>query len=485
MKSLLANQPNPARGAGRYQKSRRTAISALSAVIALSAPILAVAGDASKATVETASTVWEKPAWLTDLSLRVGESYDTNVYLAGVAEPAGDLIALRNKSSWVTTITPKIGVDLAKFLDKDNFVKSFTLGYNPDILVFHDASDESYQSHRFTTGFKGKAENVTVTLDNAFTYINGVDNGLLYPGGASAYANGVVRERRSQWQERTKAAVKINVNESFFIRPTVSLLYYDLDTNFFKPSGAYTGYTNYIDRYDVNGGVDLGYNVNKDVAFTLGYRYGHQYQQTLPAYATSATTLGRNASNDYQRVLVGVEGSPLKWLKVEAQVGPQFTSYGDGRPYRDTVVAYGQIDENNTDIFAEASVTISPTASDALVLKYKRWNWVSSTGVNAYRDTSFDASYRHQISKNLQLAVGVRASQSDYNPSSLRNDWLYTTSVGVKYNITKNLIWDLSYAYDRGENDQLVGNAVTGANVDSSTRQFDRSIVSSGITWAF
>ncbi len=479
MKSLLAYQTGSA---------RRAAITALGAVIALSSPILAIAGDASKATVETTSVIWEKPAWLTDLSLRVGESYDTNVYLAGVAWPEGNLVALRNKSSWVTTITPKIGVDLAKFLDKDSFVKSFTLGYSPDILIFHDASDESYQAHRITTGFKGKADNVTVTLDNALTVINGDDDGLRYPGGASAYANGTIRERRSQWQDRSKLAVKVDVNESIFVRPTVSLLYYDLGTNFYKASGNYSGYTNFIDRYDVNGGADLGYNVNKDVAFTLGYRYGHQYQQAYPDYAsTGVTSLGRDATNDYQRVLVGVEGSPLKWLKVEAQVGPQFTTYTDSRPYRDTVAKYGLVDDNATSVFAEASVTISPTKSDALVLKYKRWNWVASTGVNAYVDSTFDASFRHQLSKDLQLAVGVRASNSDYNPYQLRSDWLYTTSVGLKYNITKNLTWDLTYAYDRAENGQVQTASASGvwSNIDNSTRQFDRSIVSSGVTWAF
>ncbi len=60
-----------------------------------------------------------------------------------------------------------------------------------------------------------------------------------------------------------------------------------------------------------------------------------------------------------------------------------------------------------------------------------------STGKNAYADTLYDASFRHQITKALQLEVGLRASNSDYNPSSLRNDWLYTASAGFKYSVTK------------------------------------------------
>jgi len=240
------------------------------------------------------------------------------------------------------------------------------------------------------------------------------------------------------------------------------------------------------------------------VACTLGYRYGHQKQADLPLAVDVTQT---NASNDYQRVLFGVEGSPLKWLKVEANVGPQFTTYTDNRPIaaggtpidvithpivkgktttKVTPTLVDQIDQNPTDVYAEASVTISPTASDALVLKYKRWDWVSSTGKNAYLDSLYDASFRHQITKALQLEVGVRASQSDYNPSALRNDWLYTTSVGLKYAVTKNLSLDLAYAYDRGRNDQLVNAVVpTTSYVNPNTRQFERSVVSTGVTWKF
>lgn len=479
-------------------KTRRLALAALSGLVALSSP--AFAGDAGKQ-VAKASTDWEKPAWLTDLSIRVGESYDTNVYLQGYQSTPATLAPLRqdlvtpvNESSWVTTISPKIGVDFAKLLEKGSFIKSLTLGYAPDIVIFHNASDESYQAHRITTGFKAASDNVSISLENAVTIINGDDEGLIYPT-ASAYANGTIRERRSQWQDRAKAVVKVDLGD-FFIRPTASLTYFDLDTKFqnanIPTTGYYTGYTNFPDRYDLNGGADIGYKVNKDVAFTLGYRYGHQEQDSLPVFVTgtsaTSTSYGRNASNDYQRVLFGVEGNPVKWLKLEAQVGPQFTTYTDSRPYRDAAYVHGLVDDNDTSIYAEVSATIAPTKSDTLVLKYKSWKWVASTGVNAYTENLYDASYRHQITKDLQLALGLRASQSDYNPYQPRNDWFYTASAGVKYNISKNLIWDLTYSYDRGENGQLTTfntKTNTWTNVDSATRQFDRSIVSSGLTYTF
>ena len=475
MQSLSVQPLDSLRGIGFFIKTRHAAAVAITGLLALSSA--AFAGDASKTVIQPeTSAIWEKPAWLTDLSLRVGESFDTNVYVAGATIAPGDDVALRNKSSWVTTISPKIGFDFAKLFDKDSLVKSLTLGYSPDFVIFHDASSESYSAERVTAGFKLKADNVSVIFDNAFTYINGSDRGLKYTNGANAYGQGTTRERRDQWQERSKLAVKIDAGD-FFFRPTVSLLDYNLDTKFLS------GYANYIDRYDLNGGADLGYNVSKNVAFTLGYRYGHQYQQTLPTSVSNANNLGRTASSDYQRVLFGVEGTPIKWLKLEAQVGPQFTKYGDDRPYIATVASNGQIDEDKTDVFAEVSATISVTKSDVLVLKYKRWNWVSSTGVNPYVDSLYDASFRHQITKDLQLQLGLRATESDYNPASLRDDWLYTASAGLRYNVTKNLIWDITYSYDEGANDQYLS-ASTGPN-SPSAREFDRSIISTGITWAF
>jgi hypothetical protein len=444
--------------------NKQAALSVLAGLAALSSAVPAYADDASKAS----SGDWQKPAWLTDLSLGVKESYDSNVYLSGTDVTPGYDIATKDKTSWVTTISPKIGVDLAKLLDKDSVLKTFALGYAPDFALYHDAQSETYAAHRFTTAVKAKADAVSFNLDNTFTYINGSENGLIYPAGSSSFVNGVVRERRDQWQDRTKASVKVDLGP-VFIRPTVSLLYYDLGTTF-SPATC-----NYVDRYDLNGGVDLGYNITKGTALTLGYRYGHQEQALLPL-AIDATQV--DASNDYHRFLLGAEGSPLKWLKVEASAGPELITYTANRPYKGGVVANGRIDNNPTDLYAEAAVTATLSPADSLTFKYKRWDWVSSTGKNAYRDTLCDATYRHKFTDSFQMELGLRAAQADYDPSSTRNDWQYTASIAAKYAMTKNLDLDLAYSYDRGINDQ-------DGIPNSATRQFVRSITSVGATWKF
>ena len=84
-----------------------------------------------------------------------------------------------------------------------------------------------------------------------------------------------------------------------FIRPTASLLYYDMMTQLHDV----TGYLNYASRYDVNVVADFGYRVKAQLPITLGYRYGHQYQEQFSFSPYSW-------SSDYQRALLGIEGNP-------------------------------------------------------------------------------------------------------------------------------------------------------------------------------
>lgn len=461
---------------------RQRMLSALGSLAVLSSavPVFAT-DDPAQASSPPSSGDWLKPVWLTDVSLGVQESHDSNVYLLGVNAAApvpGYNNATANKSSWITTISPKVAVDLAKLLGDGSILKTFALGYAGDFNIFHDATEETFSAHRFTTNIKAGSDSVQFNLDNTFTYIDGNDSSVVYPGSPqSRFANNAVRERLNQWQERTQASLKVDVGPYVFIRPVFSLLYYDLGTDF----SAASGYLNFIDRYDVNGGLDAGYNVTKDLALTLGYRYGYQYQAALPASVTTATTLGRNASNDYQRILAGVEGRPVKWLNLQASVGPEYITYTDARPYVYGVKANGQIPLDRTDIYAEALATVTLSDADSLVFKWKRWDWVSSTGVYAYRDTTYSGTYRHQFSDAFSVEAGLNAQQHYYLPSSLRNDWQYTASIGAKYAVTKNLILNLSYSYIRGLNDQDFGITSTQA----TDRQFVDNLVSFGATWKY
>ena len=395
-----------------------------------------------------------------ELSLAVHESNDSNVF----AQNAGKLA---NKPSWLTTLSPKLGLDFAPLIGSPDLFQVASLEYAPDFVFYHNTPDQTYSAHRLVTGLKGKDDAFSYNLDNAFTFIDGKDLAPLFPQGVSAFGSAVARDRLRQIQERSNISLRYDV-ESVFLRPTASLLYYNSQTQLHDPVGSFAGYQNYPDRYDVNGGADLGYKIDSANAVTLGYRYGHQEQQILPWDAHKTT-----ASNDYQRLLAGFEGKPVKWLTLQFQAGPDFRNYGAATPIPAD-------DKNPVKLYAEGTALAELTSADTLALKYKRWNWVSCLGKVPYTDSFCDLSYRHKITSKLSLQAGARAANANYHPAALRNDWDYTLSVGLRYAFTAQLSGDISYAYDWGRNheDGLTDIAVYN-------REFERQLISVGTKWQF
>jgi len=477
-------------------KTNITALISSLALITSTIPVSArdlTRADDFHATPLEISSIPEKPAWLTDLSLSAKEGYDSNVFLSGVdgyllpacTVPSGSVTALRNVSSWVTTISPKVGFNFVPFLGDQKILQTLSFGYAPDFNVYHDAGSESCDIHRFTTAIKGRSDSLSFNLDNAFTYIHGDKFGPTYPGDfVSAFATAADRERREQTQERANIVVQYD-HDKWFLRPVATLLDYNLGTAQILADG----YQNYVSRYDVNGGLDFGYKVQPQFAFTLGYRYGHQYQQEF-TFAPDYPTLGvaaAHSTNDYQRILLGFEGTPWKWLAVKFQAGPDFRSFGPAAPVDD---------KNPVTYYGEGTLTAAVTSRDTIAFRYKQWEWVSSTGLVPYFDSTFDLTYSRKVTDALTVSFGAKIAGADYNPNNivtqdagllgercLRNDWEYTVSTGVQYAFNPHFSANLSYAYDLGVNAQ---GGLNGP--DSWTynhRTFDRQLVSLGATIKF
>ena len=436
---------------------RKKSLFQIAAVIAALAP-LTVAGQA--ATPSTAA--FQKPAWLTDLSVGVKESYDDNIYLCGYG-------TMRDHSSWLTTVTPKIGFNFAP-LTGTNFFQTLAFNYAPEVNAYHNAPSENFTAHRLGGTIKGKVDAFSFALDNGFTFVDGSETGPAYPDGRSCYATAAPRERREQIQDKAKITLQYDADK-WFVRPTAALLYYDLMTALKDPSLPTTpkGYDNYADRYDVNGGVDFGYKFNPHLAATIGYRYGHQYQQQF-----SFDTSHLSSSSDYQRVLAGIEGNPWKWLTVALQAGPDFRNYGPNAPVNDPhLVTY----------YGEATLAAKASARDTFTFKYKQWQWVSSTGKVPYFDSSYDLAYNRKCTEKLSVDLGGRIATADYTSGNVaisqRDDWQYIVSAGVSYAFTSNFSATASYAIDLGRNDQ------DGLTVNPATREYDRQLVSLGFQYKF
>jgi opacity protein-like surface antigen len=458
----------------------------LLSIAAICGPLLAgtsSAADDGKTAIAPATL--QKPAWLTDLSIGVKESYDDNVFYGGTI-PAGTTYvpvvgsteALKGHWSWVTTVSPKVGFNFAPLLGDQKALQALTFGYAPDFVSYHNAESESYNIHRISTAIKGKSDAFSYNLENGFNYIDGNKYGAVYPGSyLNAYSTGTIRERREQFQDRAKITLQYDW-EKWFLRPNATLLYYDLLTKQINSSG----YQNYADRYDVNGGADVGYKLQKDLALTVGYRYGHQNQEKYPFITTPAQY---SSPSDYNRVLFGIEGKPAKWLAVSVQAGPDFRNYAADAQVKD---------RDLTTYYGEAAVTVTPTTKDTIAFKYKQWQWVSSTGRIPYFDSLYDLSYARKLTDALSLTLGGRLVESDYtsanNPNGPagasgatignRDDVQYTLSAGLRYAFNSNFSADLGYSYDFGRNvqDGL-------STIQQDARKYDHQLVSLGVTVKF
>lgn len=437
--------------------------------------------------IDSVSPAWQKPAWLTDLTLGVKESYDDNVLLV-----SGN--GMQPQASWVSTVSPKVGFNFAPLLgiQNTNRLQALSLIYAPDFNIYEGASSQSYDAHKIGNLIRGQAGDFSYTLDNAFLYNDGSHQAPIYalnqltgPGAnqldqfRSSFANTAARERVAQTQDRAAVALRYD-GDNFFVRPAAALLDYNLMTDWHNTTFApWKGYQNYVDRYDVNGGMDVGYKLTPELAMTLGYRYGSQYQQQLPLWVSPQDR--HYSSSDYQRVLLGLEGKPWNWLEVKLAGGPDFRNYNSMTPVAD---------HHPIKYYGEALLTATLTPNQSLTFHYKQWQWVGSTGKVPEFESTFALNYHWNATRQLGLDLGGKIQEEDFTEGndylgvtqpSRRDDMEYELSAGVTYAFTTHCSASLAYTYDRGEN--ALNNLP--ANLAPAYRNFEHQVVSLGVKYKF
>jgi hypothetical protein len=413
-----------------------------------------------------------KPVWLTDCSLNIKESYDNNVFLGGAATPAvptvpaGSVAALADSYSWITTVSARLGVNFSPLLGAQTNLPLLSLTYAPEFAVNHNQDTESFCAHRLLSAIKARTDTVVLSADNNFAYIDGSDMGPVYPGGYSAFATTIVRGRRDQIQESANVNVQYN-QDKWFVRPAAAFVYYDLLTKQINTPG----YQNYCDRYDVNGGVDFGYKLKPDLAVTLGYRYGHQYQEQF-SFSTYSS------SSDYQRVLVGIEGKPWKWLNVKIVGGPDFRTYEDNSASHVTPAK----DLRPVEYYGEALVTATLSPEQTLTFKYKYWRWLSGSGKVPYDEGTYELAWHGKLVKQLAFDLAGKFSSYDYTvgnlASSKRQDLFYAVTPSLIYAVNSHVSINLSASWELGRNHQ-------DGIANPQSREFDRQVVSLGAQFKF
>jgi hypothetical protein len=412
--------------------------------------------------------------WKADFTLK--ETYDDNVYLQNNAPPSTmpDAVPAK-KSSWVTTLTPHVGLDY-------KFGTGFkaSLSYAPDVAVYHNTPSEDNTTHRGVTTFSGAAGDAVWEQTDTFTYIDGSRTGPIFgritPGPSQdvpAIGGIPLRDRRAAFIYRGGFKLTWTLDR-FFIRPVASAYVHDFNT-IQKLSAPLPGecYENYLDRQDVNGGVDIGYEVGNKTYLVLGYRYGRQDQFTGPN-ATSTAFTDSPYDSSYHRILFGVEGNPAKWIKLAALGGPEIRDWASG--------TYAGFDRNRIDYWVDATATIMPDKNDAVTLLFRRLTQPAFSSQSIYDDITYSAMWKHTFNEHFSASAGMQLYIGDWQAPVYRDDWIYTPSAGLTYTCNKHFSVEAACSGDWAKN-KTSTSAPKAQYADG--REFTRHLVSLAMKCTF
>jgi hypothetical protein len=400
----------------------------------------------------------------------VKETYDSNVYIQDLAPTNNVPGAVEaKKDSFVTTVSPRLFADYTPCLEF-----KAALSYTPDFTWYHSAASEDNMTHRFGVNFGGTVEKAVWELQNSFVYIDGSEEGPIFgrPGDVPAIGGIPLRDRREAFVYRSS----FRVTEMFgkwMIRPVASAYIHDFKTELRPtPAGANYVYENYIDRQDINGGLDAGYQAAKNLRVVLGYRYGRQDQFKGP-FGAGGSISDSPYDNSYHRILVGLEGTPLPWLRLGIMAGP------DIRQFDNEIQGF---DSNELLYYVDASLSILPTKKDVITLSNKRYEQPAFSSFSMYEDVTYDLTWKHLFNDHWATSAGFRLYIGDWQAPVNREDWIYTPSVGLAYAYNKHLSAELTYSYDWVENQ--VPTTAAGARY-AEGREYTRHLVSLALKCAF
>lgn len=383
-------------------------------------------------------------AWKVSASLGLKETFDSDVYLQSHT-------ALANRESLVTTLLPQLVVGW-------NPAAAFNAGltYSPEAAWFHSESSEDYVLNRGVLTLSGKLDQ---TGYDWTTTVVSIDGDSLSPtwtglGGAPAAGGPAVRDRRDAAVYRSSLRVTQNFGP-WFVRPAGTLYVHDFQTE----HRATAGYQNYVDRSEFTGGLDSGRRF-KALSVWAGYRYGVQNQAQLFQFP-------EEYDNTFHRVLFGVEGAPVSWLKLNLTLGPEFRHYGDKVP--------AGFDRDRVLLFVDSSFTLLPTKEDTLALSIKQFQQPGFGGRSAYTDLTYDLTWRHKFNAAWTAGAGGRAYNTDFLAPVSRDDWVFSGNVFANWNLTRQFSAELSYSYESGESQ--ISN--------TSGRDYARHLVALGAKYLF
>jgi len=400
-----------------------------------------------------------------DLSIR--ESFDSNVYLQD-KDPSLPGAFPAQRDSWVTTLIPRLSIGYG---DAESQINGF---YAPEISFYHSARSEDNIAHKLGLTLTLQRERMSFEQANSFVWIDGSKSGPIFapPQDIPAVGGIPLRDRRDAIVYRGSIKVGWELG-NFLIRPVGAAYIHDFKTHQKLPSVTQPLiYVNYNDRRDVNFGFDLGYRAMETTRLLIGYRFGVQDQFRGVSVFDPTRFADSPYDSYYHRFLVGMEGSPVPWLKVNFLFGPEIRDWR-----RDTPVGF---DRGELLYWLDCSATLQFSAADTLTLVARRFEQPAFTSQSVYEDITYSINLKHRFNPELAATIGFQVYVGDWQAPVNREDWIYTPSLRISWQYDKNWLIEASYCYD------WVDNKVPTSTAPSADgREYTRHIVTLTIKYSF
>lgn len=398
---------------------------------------------------ETASAP-AKGSWTITGNYAVKETADDNVFLQDLGDTA-------RKRSLVTS--GSLGITLG-YQRTPAFNAAFS--WAGELVRFHRFASENHLTHRVSANFNGTSGNTSWEFTNAVVRINGSRIGPSFDvanGGDIPALGGIpLRDRRDALVLRHGFKLT-QTRGNWFLRPVLTFYLHDFRTEQRARIGPNVGYENYVDRHELSGGVDLGRRIGDTTWVVFGHRLGRQEQGGLLGQASPY-------SNRYNRVLMGVEGTPVRWLKFNVLVGP------DIRRFEKPPASF---DADKTLWFVNSSVSWVPAQRDTITVALSRFQQPAFSSQSMYEDTIGDVTWRRRYTERLSATVGLKLHRGDWQAPVKRDDWVLTPTAVIGYTFNPRLIAEVAYAHDFTES--------RIANTEG--REFTRNLLSVSVRGSF
>lgn len=385
------------------------------------------------------------------LSARVSERFDSNLML----QNDGPLSRLQ---SWVTSVQPVAGLEWSP---PDAATLKLSVQYAPDFTFFHDRDQESYLRHTGLLRLSVQEGPWTASAQVRAQFTDGSTEGPVWstpdhPGSTPALGGPEVRYRRRNFYWQSPLEARYDLARAY-LRGVFEARLWDIMTDFKLLPGAF--YQNYMDRTDVNGGVDLGGKPGRGWEIAVGYRFGHQDQQRLPA------GLPFTYQNDYHRVLGVWNARPARWLQFGSELGPSFHQFNPASlppGARDT----------ETLLYFQANATLTLSSNTTFKAAAYQHLLPSTAGRANFQNIRATGTLEHRFHPAVRGRFRFDLQEYDFVRGLALRDKVFTAETRLEYALNRHLTLAAWYTHEWAR----------ALHPGTGSREYDRHVTGLAVT---